>query len=68
MDKGRKIILQHRILSITKRGFIYAEQKLIGRPCLGVTHSDATRSHLSPLFTSLEKGYLCNMYIPVLGF
>jgi hypothetical protein len=46
-----------------QRGFIYTEHKPFGRPCLDVTHSfissDAMRSHLSPLFASLEKGYLC---------
>jgi hypothetical protein len=46
-----------------ERGFIYSEHKPFDRPCLGVTHSfisfDAMRSHLPPLFASLEKGYLC---------
>ncbi len=50
-----------RLRSRYQRGFIYTEHTYFGRPCLGVTHSfvssDAMRSHLSPFFASLEKGY-----------
>jgi hypothetical protein len=51
----------------TQRGFIYTEHNPFCRPCLGVTHSfissDAMRSHLSPLFASLEKGDLCIFHL-----
>ncbi len=59
--------LSYRSVRLHQRGFIYTDHKPFGRPCLGVTHSfissDAMRSHLSPMFASLKKGYLCILQV-----
>ncbi len=46
---------------LMQRGFIYTEHKPFGHPAYRCSFisSDTLRSHLSPLFASLEKGYLC---------